>query len=119
MNFLVDAHLPASLCAVIKATGHDAIHTSELASGNQTPDQVLTELCRNTDRVLISKDTDFYYSHVLHGRPPKLVLVRTGNFRLRELKGLFAGRLPDIVQALEAHSLVELGRQDVHGVLRE
>jgi len=28
-------------------------------------------------RVVVTKDTDFYYSHLLHGRPWKLVLVRT------------------------------------------
>ena len=117
MNFLVDAHLPASLCGLLQAAGHDAIHTSGLTDGNQTPDSVLNELSRSEQRVLITKDTDFYYSHVLHGRPSKLVLVRTGNLRLRELKTLFTARLPDIVQALETHSLVELGRQDVHGVL--
>ena len=109
--------MPASLCALLAVAGHDAIHTSQLPGGNQTPDSILNELSQRDERVLISKDTDFYYSHLLEGRPFKLVLVRTGNLRLRELKGLFAARLPEIVQALATHSLVELGKQDVHRVL--
>ncbi len=67
MNFIVDAHLPASLCILLKAAGHDAIHTSDLPAGNQTPDYVLNELSQSEQKVLISKDTDFYYSHVLQG----------------------------------------------------
>ena len=117
MKFLVDAHLPASLCALLAGAGHEAIHASQLPAGNQTPDSILNELSERDQRVLISKDTDFYYSHLLHGRPFKLVLVRTGNLRLRELKELFTARLPEIVQALQTHSLVELGRSNVHGVL--
>ena len=59
-------------------------------------------------RVVISKDTDFYYSHVLHNRPWKLLLVRTGNIRARELKELFERQLPAIAHALETNSLVEV-----------
>ena len=64
-------------------------------------------------RVVISKDTDFYYSFLLHERPHKLLLVRTGNMSTRELKALFQKHLPAIVQALENNSLVELHRTSV------
>jgi predicted nuclease of predicted toxin-antitoxin system len=58
----------------------------------------------------LAKDTDFYYSHVLHQRPWKLLLVRTGNIRAQELKELFRCQLPVIIQSLETNSLVELDR---------
>jgi hypothetical protein len=44
MKFLVDAHLPPSLCALLQAAGHDTLHTSQLAARNQTRDQVINEL---------------------------------------------------------------------------
>ena len=113
MKFLVDAHLPPSLCALLQAAGHDALHTTGLPAQNQTPDRVINELSVTDQRVVISKDTDFYYSHVLHGRPWKLLLVRTGNLRTRELKDLFQREFPAIVRALESHSLVELDRTSV------
>ena len=37
-------------------------------------------------RVVVTKDTDFYYSHLLHGRPWKLVLVCIGNLGLHREK---------------------------------
>ena len=116
MKFLVDAHLPPSLCALLRSAGHDALHTTGLPAQNQIPDRVINELSVTDQRVVISKDTDFYYSHVLHQRPWKLLLVRTGNIRTRELKELFERQLGAIVQALETHSLVELDRTSVQVV---
>jgi len=67
--------------------------------------------------VVISKDTDFYYSHLLRQVPYKLILVRTGNIGIRELKELFGRNLPVIERALKRHSLVELDRTAVRVVV--
>jgi predicted nuclease of predicted toxin-antitoxin system len=116
VKFLVDAHLPHGLCAVLQAAGHDALHTSQLPAQNRTTDQVINELSVAEQRIVISKDTDFYYSHLLHQRPYKLLLVRTGNIRARELRQLFHRQLSAILQALERNSLVELDRSTVQVV---
>ena len=116
MKFLVDAHLPPALCALLQAAGHDALHTTGLTAQNKTPDRVINELSVTDQRVVVSKDTDFYYSHVLQQRPWKLLLVRTGNIRTHELLDLFQRQLPTIVEALESHSLVELDRTSVQVV---
>lgn len=117
MKFVVDAHLPPGLCNVLSRAGHDVIHTLELPLQNKTPDQFLNRLSETEQRIVISKDTDFYYSHVLHGRPWKLLLIRTGNARTRELKALFERNLPGIIDALEGHSLVELDWTSVRPVI--
>jgi predicted nuclease of predicted toxin-antitoxin system len=112
VNFVVDAHLPPDVCALLRAAGHDAIHTTQLPEQNRTPDQILNELSLREQRVVVSKDSDFYYSHVLYGKPWKL-LVRTGNIRVRDLKALFQTHLVAIHIALQQNSLVELSRQKV------
>lgn len=113
MKFVVDAHLPPRLCAVLQAAGHDAIHTGQLVARNQTPDEIINQLSLAEQRVVVTKDSDFYHSHLLQGKPWKLLLVRTGNIRTRELTELFQRHLPAIVAAFEENSLVELGRQAV------
>jgi predicted nuclease of predicted toxin-antitoxin system len=113
MKFVVDAHLPPALCALLQAGGHDAIHTRSLAGRNRTPDEILNELSLREHRVVVTKDSDFYHSHLLHGKPWKLLLVRTGNIRAGDLKALFQTHLAAIVAALEQNSLVELDRQKV------
>ena len=113
MKFLLDAHLPPGLAGVLQAAGHDVLHTRQLPAQNLTTDHAINLLSAQEKRVVISKDTDFYYSHLLRQEPYKLLLLRTGNIGVRELKELFARNLPLIEQALETHSLVELDRREV------
>jgi predicted nuclease of predicted toxin-antitoxin system len=116
VRFIVDAHLPRSLCYILVEAGYDAIHTSQLPRQNRTPDAIINDLSIAEQRVVISKDTDFYYSHILHQRPYKLLLIRTGNLRARDLVILLERELPAIVEALESHTLVELDRLTVRAI---
>lgn len=117
MNFLVDAHLPAGLCNLLRRSAHDVVHTNTLAAGNRTPDPEIAEFSLRDRRVVVTKDTDFYHSHLVGGKPWKLLLVRTGNIRTRDLVALFERHLPDILAALEDHSLVELDRRALRVVV--
>jgi predicted nuclease of predicted toxin-antitoxin system len=113
MKFLLDAHLPRSLCAVLVRHGHDAGHTLDLPAKNATKDTVLNQISVDEQRVVISKDLDFFYSHLVLGRPWKLVLVRTGNMSTDELCSLFERHLSEIEAALEQRTLVEIDRAAV------
>ena len=113
MKFLIDAHLPPSLRAVFQAAGHDAIHTLDLPDQNASRDGVLNEVSMKELRVVVTKDTDFYYSHLLHGRPWKLILVRTGNLGFKATCLMFENHLAAIEAALEIHTLVELDQKQV------
>lgn len=108
MKFIVDAHLPRRLCSILANRGHDATHTRDLPAGNATQDRVINQLSFDEQRVVVSKDTDFFYSHLLHGRPWKLLLVRTGNIGTRELGALLDRNLPEIEVALQTYTLVEV-----------
>ncbi len=113
MKFLVDAHLPRRVCSILERHGHDALHTRDLAEGNATRDRRINERSLDERRVVITKDADFFYSHLLHGRPWKLVLVKTGNISTGELADLLERNLPAICAALLTHSLVEIDRGSV------
>lgn len=113
MKFLIDAHLPPGLRAVFQAAGHDAIHTLDLPEQNACRDGVLNEISMAEMRVVVTKDTDFYYSHLLHGRPWKLVFVRTGNLGLKATRLMFETHLAAIEVALQTYTLVELDQKTV------
>ena len=113
MKFLIDAHLPPSLRDVFHAAGHDAIHTLDLPEQNASRDGILNEISMNEQRVVVTKDTDFYYSHLLQGRPWRLVLVKTGNLGLKATRQMFEEHLPAIETALQTCTLVELDQQRV------
>jgi len=80
---------------------------------NASRDCLLNEISMAELRVVVTKDTDFYYSHLLHGRPWKLVLVRTGNLGLKATKRMFETHIGAIETALESCTLLELDQQNV------
>lgn len=117
MKFLVDAQLPRRLAHRLRDRGHDALHTLDLERGNRTPDRQLSALADQDGLVLVTKDADFVNSHVLAGRPAKLLLISTGNLDTGALERLLFGSLADIVTAFATASFVELTRTSlvVHG----
>lgn len=86
MIFLIDAHLPKSICTYFEELGHEAIHTTDFPQGNATQDIDLIAFSEKENAVVITKDSDFYYSFQIHRKPKKLVMVRVGNMRLQALK---------------------------------
>lgn len=116
MKFLVDAHLPPRLWCGIEST-RAAVHPLQLPDQNATKDCIINQVSLSEERIVISKDSDFFYSHLLQGRPWKLLLVKTGNISMRDLCELFERNLPTIEAALECHTLVEIDRATVTPVL--
>ncbi|MFC2126066.1 DUF5615 family PIN-like protein [Bacteroidota bacterium] len=98
MKLIIDAQLPPSLADYFK--GHDIKHTSDLPEGNKTKDQTINALTIQEKRILITKDSDFYYSYLSNKKPYKLILVKLGNIRIVDLKKYFktnAGKISDLI----------------------
>jgi predicted nuclease of predicted toxin-antitoxin system len=110
VNFLVDAQLPRRVAAWLTAAGCDAKHTLDLPDGNRSSDEQVNDVAELERRVVISKDADFVDSHLLRGRPAKLLLISTGNASNAELEALFVPLIPDIVREFGVNSFLELGR---------
>lgn len=110
MKFLLDAQLPPSLKAVFLANGHDCIHTLDLLLGNDTPDEAINELSVSEQRIVVTKDGDFYDSFLLKKRPYKLLLIKLGNTSKTELIEFLKSRFDEIMERITNDSLVILKR---------
>jgi predicted nuclease of predicted toxin-antitoxin system len=93
----------------LTAAGCDAIHTLDLPDGNRSTDQQVIATADGEQRAVVTKDADFVDSHLLNGRPQKLLLVSTGNMGNRDLERLMVPLIPDIVREFQTHSFIELG----------
>lgn len=113
MNFLVDAQLPRRMAAWLAAAGCDAVHTLDLPDGNRTTDTQVNDVADQEQRVVVTKDADFVDSHLIAGRPAKLLLVSTGNISNRDLEALVVPLIPDIVREFATHAFLELGQSGV------
>jgi predicted nuclease of predicted toxin-antitoxin system len=93
--------------------GCDAVHTLDLPDRNRSTDEQVIEFAEREQRVVVTKDADFVNSHLLSARPPKLLLVSTGNISNQELEQLVVPLIPRFVAEFQSHAFLELGRTGV------
>ena len=110
MRFLVDAQLPQRLARALREMGHEAVHTLDLPSGNETTDSELARYADANDAVVVTKDNDFMESRALHGTPKKLCILRFGNCDNDLLLALVAKHLELLEKSLHLPACVEFGR---------
>ena len=91
----------------------DCIHTGQLENGNDTKDSVINELSVQEQGILVTKDSDFYYSYLATQKPYKLVLVKLGNVRLKDLKIYFQNNCHQIKLLMENHSFIILEQEKI------
>lgn len=113
MKFLIDAHLPRRLAAQLRDAGHDALHTLDLPAGNRSTDAEINAISVSEQRIVVTKDSDFVVSFVLHGQPWKLLLVSTGNIGNRELDKLVAANIAVIVEGFVDFDYIEVSRTSI------
>src|SRR5438477_3876521 len=104
MNFLVDAQLPRRMTVWLAAAGGNAIHTLDLPDANRTTDEQINDVADRDRRVVVTKDADFVDSHLLRGRPARLLLISTGNISNRALEALLVPVILDIIREFGSHS---------------
>jgi predicted nuclease of predicted toxin-antitoxin system len=110
MKFIVDAHLPKTLAYSLREKGFDVVHTSELLDGNDTTDTEINRLSIAENRIVISKDADFYDSFTAKKEPFKLLHVKTGNIKNTELIALFERNMELIIKQLDESSVVQISQ---------
>jgi predicted nuclease of predicted toxin-antitoxin system len=111
VNFIVDAQLPFALAEWLNTERFNAIHTLSLPNKNKTKDSEVLAIAELENRVILTKDYDFYNSFILRGSPKKLLLVTTGNISNDELLRIFSVNLNQIILLFEHHSLIELTKE--------
>lgn len=113
MKFIVDAQLPKLLARFLSERGFDAIHTLDLPRKNVTDDLEINRISLEENRVVISKDEDFYDIYTARKEPYKLLYLTTGNISNQDLLNLFEKNLLLIVHALQKASVVEINRNNI------
>lgn len=111
MKLILDAQLPVKLCEILKQIGLEFIHVDELPKGDETPDKEIAEIADIENLIVVTKDFDFYHSHMALGKPKKLFLITTGNLKNRQLFNLIRNNALVIMNALNKNCFVELSNE--------
>lgn len=85
-----------------------AFHVDDLPDGDQSTDLEITKFADQNDLTVVTKDYDFYHSHMANKKPNRLFLISTGNLKNRQLFDLIRANAVLIFEALSANHFVEL-----------
>ncbi|MFN0032282.1 MAG: DUF5615 family PIN-like protein [Flavobacteriales bacterium] len=113
MKFLVDAQLPKVLSGWLVQQGYEAIHTLDLAQGNDTADVEVLEYAWINGYTIITKDSDFLNYFTIKSKPEKLLLLTCGNIPNQQLIELFKINFPSILKELNECRLIELNEKSI------
>jgi predicted nuclease of predicted toxin-antitoxin system len=108
MKFLIDEQLPAILADWLSSKGFDAVHALTLSTNTSLSDKEIRRWRMNDERIVITKDEDFFNAYIFQKEPYKLIFLTTGNIKNRQLLDLFRANFDHIVDLMEKHDVVEL-----------
>jgi len=101
MRFFVDVQLPGTLARWLRGRGCDAVHALERELG-QADDRALWRLAEEEERIMISKDEDFFILATRPGDSGRLLWLRIGNCRTADLLSLLNTKWSAIEEAFES-----------------
>jgi len=100
VKFLVDNQLPTALAQYLRKRGFDCQHVLEASLG----DALDADICRYAElqeRIIISKDEDFFYFAKQREAKIRVIWVRLGNCRTPALLAAFERSWPSIESCLK------------------
>jgi len=114
IKFIVDAQLPYSLSVILNRKGVDVIHTDNLPNKEKTTDNEIRILAKEENRIVITKDNDFFDSYILYKSPSRLLLISTGNIINKDLFILFEKYFELIVKYFESYNFIEITNDELY-----
>ena len=97
MKLLLDQNVSRRLVAALCDLYPDSTHAA-FCDLERSDDDRVWEFARAEGFTIVTKDTDFHHLALFRGPPPKVVWVRLGNCRTREVESLVRTRAQDIAE---------------------
>lgn len=111
-GFLLDENLP--LLPQLTTT-LPTVHVREVLSVS-SPDTDVWEYARARDLAIITKDADFSDRIMVKEPPPRIVHLRIGNMRLKDLRDFLQSVWTDIETLLANHKMVIVFEDRLEGI---
>ncbi len=97
LRFIVDTQLPPSLAEYLRRREFDATHVVDYPSGSLTSDAEIISIAVKEERIIISKDIDFFDYFLLKGYPPSVILLQLGNIKNSDLFEFLGKQIETII----------------------
>ena len=105
--------MPYGIALLLRKNGFDSVHTDDLVNKARTKDDEIRELAKNENRIVITKENDFFESYILSKSPAQLLLISTGNIINKDLYALFEKHLEIITVYFKSYNFLELTNSEL------
>ncbi len=110
-KYLVDANLP---CYFSLWNSEDYIHAFDI--DYKMSDQKIWEYAIENNLTIISKDSDFSQRILLQIPPPRVIHLKIGNLKLKDLHQLLHLNWKQILNLTEQHKLVNVFMDKIEAI---
>lgn len=112
LNYLVDLNLPRNFSFFNKAEFSFVIDIDP-----RMTDSEIWNLAIKTNKVILTKDSDFFNRSIISKHKAKVVHFEIGNMNLKELHEYFRKNWDNICQLLNEFNLVVADPEKIKGIL--
>lgn len=110
-EFLIDVNLPR----YFPLWAEDSyLHQCDL--GDDWPDSKIWEFARDKNLTVVTKDSDFSSRVMFHAPPPKIIHIRLGNMKIKQLHEALSAVWPKILNLNETCKLVTVFADRIEGI---
>jgi len=114
IKFIVDTQLPPKLSKYLLTQEFNSKHTTDFPNGHLLTDTEIAQVAIEEERIIITKDRDFFDYYLLKGSPPRVVLLQFGNIENFELIRLFVANQDTLVALLNGGAeLLLFSKKDI------
>ena len=110
-KFIIDANLPAYLSIW---NNEKFVHVSDI--NESMTDSEIWIYAKKNNLVIISKDADFSNRLLLTAFPPKVIHIRIGNMRIKELHSFLTKIWADTEKMIEKYKIVNIYKDRIEGI---
>lgn len=110
-RFLIDVNLPYFFSVW---RGPDCVHVRD--HNDEWTDTQVWNYATQENMTIVTKDTDFSDRVLLTAPPPRVIHIRLGNLKLRELHQSIVGRWEAICDLSRQYKLVRVFEDRIEGI---
>lgn len=99
MRLLFDENLSFKICKIIADVLHGAKHVSDIRL-NGASDMEIWRYAKDNNFCIVTFDSDFIDISVLHGFPPKIIWLKTGNATVESIAQKLTSQAKSIIDFL-------------------
>ena len=110
-KFLIDANLPYYF-----NIWHSDEYIHQFDINSSAKDEEIWQYSKNNNLTIITKDSDFSHKIIFSEPPPKVIHIRIGNLKIKELNNFLSKIWNEVLELNKKYKLVNVFLDRIEGI---